>query len=109
ILERLWSDLPKNNSATTEVEKIRQRALDLQATFPLPGFLLVSSFLLIIAVFGAMLGQQNSASPISPSYVYVPGLLFIVIFFSGSVTFLSGGKRKIGRIIGEATELRNRR
>lgn len=106
VLARLWKEFPRRNPDPHDLASLRQQALSLQSSFPLLGFLLVGSFLILISLFGALLGGQVTWSTVAPWYIYLPGALFEVIFFGGAIFLLTQGKNKVDTALTEIDALR---
>ena len=92
---RLWSVFPKANPVLKELKEHYRRTLSLQSAFPWRGFALVASFLVLITVFSALLGRLITGSSIPLAFIFMPGAMFEVFFFVGSIWLLWKGKQDI--------------
>jgi uncharacterized membrane protein (DUF485 family) len=95
----LWSIFPKENPVLQELKEHQKRALGLQSAFPWRGFVLVVLFLALITIFGALLGCHVTSPFVPLTFVFVPGVVFEVLFFVGSILFLWLGKRQVDGLL----------
>lgn len=96
---KLWDLEPKQNPDLKSIRGHQQKVVSLQSATPILGFLLVSSFLLLITYFGAQLGSTISNSTVPLSFIFIPGGIFEAIFFAGSIWILKTGKGKTDKCL----------
>lgn len=101
VAVKLWDLEPKINPDLASIGGHKMKFIGLQSARPILGFLLVSAFLILISIFGAQLGNMIPDSPISLSFIFVPGVIFDIIFFAGSIVLLEKGKDKIKKSLAE--------
>jgi len=65
------------------------------------GFMLLTSFMLILGVFSEQLKRYLPAGETFTSYMYMPIYLFFVIYFSASLVYLILGYRKVNKLFNE--------
>lgn len=65
------------------------------------GFILLTSFMIILGVFAQFLRQYLPAEETLTSYMYLPIYLFFAIYFIASMIYLVLGYRKANRLLSE--------
>jgi hypothetical protein len=95
VAVKLWDIEPKSNPDLVSVGEHKMKFIGLQSARPILGFLLVSVFLLLISIFAVQLGNMIRDSPLPLSFIFVPGAIFDIIFFVGSILLLEKGEEKI--------------
>lgn len=101
VAAKLWDLEPKINPDLLSINDHVEKLISLQSSKPIIGFLLVLSFLILISIFGALLGNMIPDSSIPLSFIFVPGVIFDSIFLVVSIYLLVSGEGRIKRTLAE--------
>jgi hypothetical protein len=98
--EQKWRRYKTLNSSDKHIEAYLE-AFDEKNPQAWIGFLLLSSFMLVLGIFAEMLKRYLPQGEVISSYLYLPIYLFFILFLIASMVYLVRGYRKVNRLFSE--------